>query len=127
MKLLFLLNSQSRDRNLNFDSLIFKDVIARGKWITLGGIFTYLYQNLDNMVVVRLLGATQLGYYDMAYRISSLPSTEVSDVIGKITLPVYIKISDDVRRLRKNFIKQPQLFLPYLFLLQLFYFYFRIL
>lgn len=90
---------------LEFDKSIFKNVVGRGKWITLGGIFNYLYQNLDNMTVAKILGPASLGFYDMAYRISLLPITEVADVIGKITLPVYVKISEDKERLRKAFFK----------------------
>ena len=41
----------------------------------------------------------------MAYKISSLPMTEVSDVIQKVTFPVYSKIAEDKERLKKAFIK----------------------
>lgn len=80
-------------------------IINRGKWITFAGIFNYLFENIDDAVVGRLLNTTYLGTYQMAYKVSSLPMTEVSDVIQKVTFPVYTKIAGDKERLKKAFIK----------------------
>jgi len=41
----------------------------------------------------------------MAYKISILPITEVTDVVSKVTLPVYIKICGDLARLKTAFRK----------------------
>lgn len=82
-----------------------KKVFHRGKWITLAGIFQYLFKQGDDILVGRLLNASALGLYQVAYKISSLPITEVSDTVIKVTLPIYVKISDDKKRLRKAFFK----------------------
>jgi len=82
-----------------------KEVLARGKWLTLTGIFNYLYHNGDDVVVGKLLGTSALGLYGMAYKISMLPISEGSDVIGRVTFPVFTKISDDLPRLKKAYIK----------------------
>ncbi len=81
----------------------FKKILSRGKWLTISGIFNYLYHNADNAMVGRFLGTTSLGFYDMAYSISMLPITEIGDTISKVLLPVYTKISDDTRRLTRAF------------------------
>ena len=82
-----------------------KLIVNRGKWVTFAGIFNYLFENIDDAVVGRLLNTVSLGTYQMAYKISSLPMTEVSDVIQKVTFPVYTKIAEDKERLKKAFIK----------------------
>jgi O-antigen/teichoic acid export membrane protein len=82
-----------------------KRVINRGKWVTMAGVFNYLFQNGDNMTVGKLLGEAPLGIYSVAYKISSLPISEISDVFVKVTFPVYVKIAGDVRRLREAFAK----------------------
>lgn len=82
-----------------------KKVFYHGKWITLSGIFNYLYSNLDNIVVGRLLGVSSLGLYEMAYNISRIPITGVSDVISKVTFPVYTLIAEDKKRLKRAFIR----------------------
>lgn len=88
-----------------FDKNIFKMIVSRGKWLTGAGIFEYLFRQGDDMVVGKLLGETSLGYYQMAYRIATMPVTEVADVFGKVTLPVYSKISDSKKELKDAFIK----------------------
>lgn len=88
-----------------FDSTKVKHVIDRGKWVTMAGIFNYLFQNGDNMTVGKLLGEAPLGIYSVAYKISSLPISEISDVFVKVTFPVYVKIAGDLSRLKQAFIK----------------------
>lgn len=88
-----------------FKTELFRNIVSTGKWMTASGIFNYLYHNIDNVFVGRLLGVSSLGLYDMAYRISMLPISEGSDLIGKVTFPVYVKIADDVKRLRRAYLR----------------------
>lgn len=89
----------------SFNFIYIKELFHTGKWVTVSGVFSYLFHNGDNIAVGRLLGPTALGFYDNAYRISMLPITEVADVISKVTFPVYTKISGDRKRLQKAFHK----------------------
>ncbi|PIT89418.1 MAG: hypothetical protein COU27_00400 [Candidatus Levybacteria bacterium CG10_big_fil_rev_8_21_14_0_10_36_7] len=89
----------------SFELDLFKNVFQRGKWLTATGIFNYLYHNLDNIVIGKFLGSSPLGLYQMAYKISYLPISEISDVFGQVTFPVFVKMSEDVERLRKAYFK----------------------
>ena len=80
-------------------------ILHRGKWLTAAGIFNYLYHNLDNIVVGRLLGVAPLGLYDTSYKISSLPITEISEVFSKVTFPIFSQIQDDTARLSRAYFK----------------------
>jgi len=99
-------------------------IIGRGKWITAAGVFNYLFHHGDDIVVGKLLNTQALGLYQMAYKISSLPITEVADVFGKVTFPVFTKIAEDRHRLKRAFIKTTLsltlLVLPFGILLYLF-------
>lgn len=90
---------------LSYDKAKLNKVVSRGKWITMAGIFEYLFREGDDIVVGRLLNTTALGIYQVAYKISTLPITEVADTVIKVTLPVYVKISEEKVRLRKAFTK----------------------
>lgn len=90
---------------LSFDRVKTSKVISRGKWVTASGIFDYLFQNLDDFSVGRILNQYSLGVYQVAYKISSLPITEISQVAGRVTFPVYKKISGDKERLKRALIK----------------------
>lgn len=82
-----------------------QEIISRGKWIAGAGIFEYFFREGDDIVVGRLLGASPLGLYQMAYKIATLPITEVADVFGKVTLPVFVRIGSDKNRLKIALIK----------------------
>lgn len=90
---------------LSFETVKMKRIISRGKWITGAGIFQYLFRQGDDAVVGRIMGASSLGLYQVAYKISSLPISEVADVIARVTFPVYMKISKDKKRFRNAFYK----------------------
>lgn len=88
-----------------FNSVYLKKILSLGKWVTVSTIFNYLFYNLDNIVVGRMLGPTSLGLYQNAYALSFLPISEVSDVFSKVTFPIFSRIADDKKRLREAYLK----------------------
>lgn len=82
-----------------------KHVIARGWWVTLSGIFSYFADNGDNLVVGKVLGSASLGIYQVAYKFSTLPISEITIVVNQVIFPVYSKFSDDRKRLWNAFVK----------------------
>ena len=55
--------------------------------------------------MVFLMGVGNLGLYDTSYKIASVPITEFSDALSRVTFPVYSKIKDDKPRLLHAFVK----------------------
>lgn len=90
---------------IEFNAIKIKKIFHNGKWVTAYGIFNYLSEELDNAVVAKILGATSLGIYDLAYRFSYLPISEIGDVVSRVVFPLYVKIIEDKRRLRSTFLK----------------------
>ncbi|MBI2622917.1 MAG: lipopolysaccharide biosynthesis protein [Candidatus Levybacteria bacterium] len=88
-----------------FEKARVQRVVGRGKWVTFAGIFDYLFRNLDDMSVGKLLNTSSLGLYQMAYKLSELPITEIAVVAQKVTFPVLTKISNDKKRLQGAFFK----------------------
>ena len=83
----------------------FREIFHKGKWVTAYGIFNYIASEGDNIVVGRVMGASALGIYQMAYKVSTLPISEITDVVSKVVFPVYSKISEDRARLKSAFTK----------------------
>lgn len=88
-----------------FEKARVQRIVGRGKWVTFAGIFDYLFRNLDDMSVGKLLNTSSLGLYQMAYKLSELPITEIAVVAQKVTFPVLTKIANDKKRLRTAFLK----------------------
>lgn len=90
---------------LEFDKEKFKELFTFGKWIFWSSIIMFFLVQGDSIFIGKLLGATALGYYQMAYRIANMPATEISRVISSITFPAYAKIQNDAKALREAYIK----------------------
>lgn len=88
-----------------FDKEKTMTVINRGKWITGAGIANYIFQNIDDILVGRMMGTASLGIYQQAYKISTLPVSEVGEVFNKVTFPIYVNLKDDKKRLKQAFLK----------------------
>lgn len=79
------------------------EIFHKGKWVTAYGIFNYIGEQGDNVAVGRLLGSASLGIYQLAYKISYLPISEISDVVNRVIFPVYTRIESDRLRLVNAF------------------------
>lgn len=88
---------------LQFKKEYVQKIYHGGKWVTVGGIFDYLFENADNIVVGRMLGATSLGIYQTAYSLAVIPLNEVGKVFIHVTTPVMVKFSNDSKRMQSAF------------------------
>jgi lipopolysaccharide exporter len=86
-----------------------RELFGYGKWVFGSAVLIFLITQGDDVFVGKVLGATMLGFYQMAYRISNMPATEITHVISQVTFPAYAKIQDDVLRLREAYLKVLQL------------------
>src|SRR3989344_3700348 len=51
-----------------YDINILKNILKRGKWITLAGIFDYIFHYGDDIIVGKILGTYSLGLYQVSYK-----------------------------------------------------------
>jgi len=86
-----------------------KELFEFGKWVLGSSILVFLITQGDDIFVGKLLGATALGFYQMAYRISNMPATEITHVISQVTFPAYSKLQDNIPKLREAYLKVLQI------------------
>ncbi|MCC5661833.1 oligosaccharide flippase family protein [Nostoc sp. XA010] len=55
----------------------------------------YANFNIDNFTVGKLLGSTNLGFYNLAYQLTTVLSTIFSAVLNQLGMPIFAQISDD--------------------------------
>jgi len=82
-----------------------KELFGFGKWILGSSILVFLLTQGDDIFVGKLLGATALGLYQLAYRISNMPATEITHVISQVTFPAYSKLQDNIEKLRETYLR----------------------
>jgi len=90
---------------LRFDRRAFRELYGFGRWITASNIFNFLLTQGDDILVGRLLGAPALGWYQMAYRVSNLPATEIASVISQVTFPAYAQLQESRARVGAAFLR----------------------
>jgi len=91
--------------SFSFSLQKFMKIFHSGKWVTLYGVFDFVASQGDSITVGRVLGAGPLGIYQMGYTVATLPISEVSDVANRVIFPVYSKISEEINRLKRGFLK----------------------
>jgi len=71
--------------HIHFSRKQFKELFGFGKWIFGSSMLVFLITQGDDIFVGRLLGIAALGFYQLAYRISNMPTTEITHVISQVT------------------------------------------
>jgi O-antigen/teichoic acid export membrane protein len=68
-------------------------------------IFSYFARRMDIVLIGRFLGATELGYYHLAYRLMIWPLQQISGVVGRAFFPALSRLQDDKQRLRLAYVR----------------------
>jgi O-antigen/teichoic acid export membrane protein len=61
--------------------------------------------NADFLVVGRLLGTTQLGYYSLAFQFSSLPLDKIVSLVTQVAFPSFSSVQHDDQTLKRIYVK----------------------
>ncbi len=82
----------------------------RGIWKFGGNLFgfqmlNYLARNADSILIGRVLGAVDLGWYNMAYRIMLFPLTTFSTTFSRVMFPVLSRNQGDPASFRQLYLR----------------------
>ncbi len=80
-----------------------------GRWIFGSSIVIFLVTQGDSIFLGKMLGITALGFYQMAFTLSNMPTGEISQVVSQVTFPTYSKLQDDVKKINQIFFNVLQL------------------
>lgn len=95
--------------NIEFNLVYGKEMFGFGKWLLVSGILVFLYGQGDDAFVGWFFGASSLGVYQLAYRFSNAPATEITHVISRVAFPTLSKVQNDTEKLREGFCRAVQL------------------
>jgi len=82
-----------------------QELFGFGKWILGSSILIFIGKHIDDIFVGRVLSAPALGFYQMAYRISNMLETEITQVISSVAFPAYAKIQTQKQRVQKAYFR----------------------
>ncbi|MGH1362024.1 MAG: lipopolysaccharide biosynthesis protein [Calditrichia bacterium] len=82
-----------------------KDCFAFGMWVYVTVFINYGINKIDYFIIGRFLGATQLGFYERAFDLMSLPRKRLVKKVNSVVFATYSRIQDDDKRLVKGLLK----------------------
>ncbi|WP_089649612.1 lipopolysaccharide biosynthesis protein [Halobacterium hubeiense] len=89
--------------SIEFNLEFGKEMFGFGKWMFASSILVFLYNQGDDAFVGWFFTAASLGFYQLAYRFSNAPATEVTHVISRVAFPAFSKVQDDTKSLRTGY------------------------
>jgi lipopolysaccharide exporter len=75
--------------------------IRFGANVFLSGLICFLVFNADNFLVGSMMGATNLGYYNLAFNWGSIACTMIASIVLSVLFPTFCKMKEN-RKLLKN-------------------------
>ena len=86
-----------------------KELWKFGKPMWLNSILDFMATHGDDLIVLKMLGSESLGFYRYAYELSNSATTEVGNLIGKVSFSALSKIQNQMEKLRNGYIKGTKL------------------
>lgn len=91
--------------SLRFNYSKFKDMSHFSFNCIGSGVLSFFTYNVDNIIVGRFLGATNLGLYNLAFNTVNQPETKLVSQVAAVTFPVFSAMQHENERLREAYIK----------------------
>jgi O-antigen/teichoic acid export membrane protein len=82
-----------------------RDLFNFGKWLVANNILNFAGSRCSDFLVGKTAGARQLGLFNLAYEIATLPSTDLIAPMNRAIFPGYaIKAAADTESLRRSYL-----------------------
>ena len=101
--LLWMLSGWKPKKTWSWDS--FHYLWGFGSKMLGSGLLDTAYNNIYPIVIGKFFSANDLGNYTRAQQLSSLPSSNISGILQRVTFPVLSSIQNEDERLSKNYRK----------------------
>lgn len=86
----------------NFNLEKSKELFTFGKWLLGISVMAFIATQGDDIFLGRILGASALGLYQMAYRLTNITHTGIAQVLSQVTFPSFSKLQNNMEKLRKT-------------------------
>ncbi|MFD0794949.1 lipopolysaccharide biosynthesis protein [Mucilaginibacter litoreus] len=88
-----------------WDNKAFKEIFGFGIYATFTNIIGYLMNNVDYLLIGRLLGPGALGIYTFAFTLTDAFRGRLLQVVNNVMYPLYGKIQSDSSALKRYYLK----------------------
>jgi O-antigen/teichoic acid export membrane protein len=85
-----------------------RELLSYGGVTTLNGAVGYWSRSADSLVVGRMLGTVELGLYNRAFNVITVPLSYLGSALTGVLFPVMAEVRSDQRRLRSAYLLSVQ-------------------
>ena len=89
---------------LIWDRLLASQMLSYGLQILWVELLAVVWATADYIIVGRLLGSTDLGLYQLAFRVTDLLIINVCFVAGRVLFPSYVKMNHSAEAIQRGFL-----------------------
>ncbi|SPP99510.1 membrane hypothetical protein [Candidatus Sulfobium mesophilum] len=89
--------------SFKIDPKIARELINYGKHVMFNNVLTFGAGNVDNAVVGKYMGLASLSFYKIAYNAAALPGDVLYQIIGRVIVPAFAKVQDDLGALTRQY------------------------
>jgi PST family polysaccharide transporter len=82
-----------------------RSMIAFGRNFTGFSVINYFSRNLDNLLLGKVWGANELGLYNRAYQLMTLPIDQINEPVTSVAIPALSRINDSPERYRQAYLR----------------------
>ncbi|OGW82200.1 MAG: hypothetical protein A3G33_10770 [Omnitrophica bacterium RIFCSPLOWO2_12_FULL_44_17] len=92
-----------------FDTKVARELFRFGKFMMGLSILYYFNDNINNIVIAKILGATALGYYALSANIGNFINTHFTYLLEGVMFPAYSSIQQDREEVKRVYLKTVKL------------------
>jgi PST family polysaccharide transporter len=74
-------------------------------WVLGSMLLHYASRNVDQMLIGRVWGKEQLGFYALAFQLMTIPVQQVASVVAKVLYPALAQVKKEVARIRGAYLR----------------------
>jgi O-antigen/teichoic acid export membrane protein len=82
-----------------------RQLLAFGRDLTGFTVLNYFARNLDNLLIGRVWGAVQLGFYAKAYQLLLLPLDQIIEPVTSVAVPALSRLNGEPERYRQAYLR----------------------
>jgi len=106
--ILYFFSSRWRP-GLKFSLLVIREYADFSGWLFINRVFHNAIKNLDKIIISKILGPFDLGIYTKTVSQTQWPLENFSQVLVRLSFPIFSKIQEDKQRIKFIYLKISQL------------------
>lgn len=89
----------------NWNKQAFQDIFGFGVYTTGTKIVSSISANVDYLIIGKLVSASALGAYSLAYMLTNMVKTQIESMLNRVLFPFYSSIQHDLEKIKEYYLK----------------------